>query len=153
MRTDGSRGTTLIVVAVGITLLGIGSALLVPRYLAFNRKSRVAAVQGFAGSVQSAASLVRGLSLATSNGERVALEGAMVTLLNHYPDPTGSGIASAVQSPGAVRSDFTFTPGHGTVTAAMWTKNGAPVPSSCAVSYTAAAEGATPDVQVLTIGC
>jgi hypothetical protein len=78
-----------------------------------------------------------------------------VSLLNSYPDPSPSGIAAAVGSSdaGAAPKGFTFTPGHGTTAAATWTKDGAPTPAGCAVTYTAAPEGATPRVQMVTIGC
>jgi type II secretory pathway pseudopilin PulG len=153
MRIYKQRGITFVEITVVFAVLGTASAVIVPRYLASGHKTRIAVVSGFAGSVKSAASLARGLSLATSNSDSIALEGTMVTLLNHYPDPTGNGIASAIGTSGRVKSDFTFTPGLGARKPAIWTKNGAPVPAECAVTYTAAAEGATPSVQVLTMGC
>ena len=70
------------------------------------------------------------------------MEGAAVpvTLLNNYPDSTATGIEAAVNSNNGANGDFTFTAGAGAA-AATWTKNGAPTPATCSVSYTPAAVG------------
>jgi hypothetical protein len=149
-----SRGTTFLELALVVSTLGIVSTILVPRYLERAQHLRSAAVRGFADSVRSAASFARGLSLATENAGSVALEGARVRLLNNYPDPTASGIAVAVRGENpAIPADFSFTPGRGTNIAAVWIRKDARIPAECAVSYTAAADGAMPQIAMVTIGC
>jgi MSHA pilin protein MshA len=154
MNRSEYRGFTLIELVVVITILGILAAFAIPKFVALDSQARIATISGLAGSVKSAASLARGLSMATSNAAGpVTMEGATVTLLNSYPDPSLTGIAAAVNSNNGAGGDFTFTAGNGSTTAATWTKNGAPTPATCAVSYTAPAAGFTPTVTTSTAGC
>lgn len=151
-----SSGFTLIELVVVITILGILAAFAVPKFIALDSQARIATINGLAGSVKSAAALARGLSMATSNTTSVVMEGATVTLSNNYPDATSTGIANAVNANTATGGDFSFTAGTGTG-AAVWTKNGAPTPSGCEVSYTPATTGTNgvspPTVVVTTTGC
>jgi MSHA pilin protein MshA len=155
MNSSKLRGFTLIELVVVITILGILAAFAVPKFIALDSQARVATVNGLAGSVKSAASLARSLDMATNAGAAgpVAMEGAMVALLDNYPDATAAGIASAVNTNTAANGDFTFTAGSGTTTAATWTKNGAPTPSGCEVTYMAAPAGGVPVVAVAIGGC
>lgn len=147
------RGFTLVELVVVITILGILAAFAIPKFVSLDSQARAATINGLAGSVNSAASLARGLSMATGNTASVTMEGATVTLLNNYPDPTSSGIALAVNANTAAGGDFTFTPGSGTGTAATWGKSGAPTPNACEVTYLAAPAGGTPTVTAVTTGC
>jgi MSHA pilin protein MshA len=147
-------GFTLIELVVVITILGILAAFAVPKFIALDTQARIATINGLAGSVKSAASLARGLAMATGNPTTVAMEGASgagVTLANNYPDSTATGIANAVNSNNT--TDFTFTAGNGAA-AATWTKVGAPTPGSCEVTYIQAqSAGATPTISTSTAGC
>jgi MSHA pilin protein MshA len=150
-------GFTLIELVVVITILGILAAFAVPKFIALDSQARIATVNGLAGSVKSAASLARALGMATSNSAGpVMMEGSTapgVTLSNYYPDSTATGIGNALNVNTAVGGDFTFTAGAG-AGAAVWTKNGAPTPTGCEVTYTpAAAAGSAPAVAVVTAGC
>ena len=92
-------GFTLIELVVVITILGILAAFAVPKFIALDTQARIATINGLAGSVKSAASLARGLAMATGNPTTVPMEGATgagVTLTNNYPDGTATGIANAV---------------------------------------------------------
>src|SRR5580698_4436327 len=95
MKTKVS-GFTLIELVVVITILGILAAFAVPKFIALDTQARVATINGLAGTVKSAASLARGLDMATNAGPTgpVAMEGAMVALLNNYPDPSAGGIGN-----------------------------------------------------------
>jgi MSHA pilin protein MshA len=157
MKSSKSRGFTLIELVVVITILGILAAFAVPKFIALDSQARIATVNGLAASVKSAASLARGLDMATNAGPAgpVAMEGSMVALVNNYPDAVAGGINNAVNTNTAANGDFTFTAGASGGTA-IWTKNGAPVPGGalgCNVQYTAAPTGGTPTVTVYTAGC
>ena len=70
-------GFTLIELVVVITILGILAAFAVPKFIALDTQARVATMNGFAGTVKSAAALARGLSMATNNAAGpVVMEGA-----------------------------------------------------------------------------
>lgn len=147
------RGFTLIELVVVITILGILAAFAVPKFITLDSTARAATINGLAGSVRSAAALARGMSMASQNTTSVTMEGATVNLANSYPDATTSGIAAAVNSNNGATGDFTFTAGSSSA-AATWTKNGAPTPASCEVTYLpAASAGATPTIAAVTSGC
>jgi len=150
---SSQSGFTLVELVVVITILGILAAFAIPKFVALDTQARTVTVSGLAGSVKSAASLARALSMATQSTASVTMEGATVTLTNNYPDSSATGIALAVNANTGVGGDFSFTAGSGTTTPATWTKNGAPTPANCSVSYTAATVGSTPTVAVTTTGC
>jgi MSHA pilin protein MshA len=154
MKRLKSDGFTLIELVVVITILGILAAFAIPRFVALDSQARTATISGLAGSVKTAAALARSLAMATGNPASVPMEGAPtnVTLLNNYPDSTATGIAQAVNANTAAGGDFAFTAGVG-AGAATWTKNGAPIPANCSVSYTPAAAGSTPTITSTTAGC
>jgi MSHA pilin protein MshA len=155
MNSSKLRGFTLIELVVVITILGILAAFAVPKFIALDSQARVATINGLAGTVKSAASLARGLDMATGAGAAgpVAMEGAMVALLNNYPDPSAGGIGNAVNVNIAAGGDFTFVPGPAAGGNAVWTKNGAPAPATCEVIYTSAGVGTTPVVAAVITGC
>jgi MSHA pilin protein MshA len=158
MNSSKLRGFTLIELVVVITILGILAAFAVPKFIALDSQARTVTINGLAGSVKSAASLARGLAMATGATANVAMEGATVGLLNNYPDPSATGIGNAVNvNVTANTGDFIFTPAAATGGIASWTKNGASATAiangTCTVTYASAAVGATPVVTATTTGC
>jgi MSHA pilin protein MshA len=152
MLRRAQQGFTLIELVVVITILGILAAFALPRFITLDSTARIATINGLAGSVKSAASLARGMSMASQSTANVTMEGNVVTLVNNYPDSSATGIATAVNTS---TTDFTVTPttASGTTT---WAKVGAPDAGSttCQVVYTPpATAGAAPTVTVSTSGC
>lgn len=150
MQASRGRGFTLIELAVVVTILGIVAAFAVPRFIALDSQARAATVNSLAGSVRSAASLARGLAMATNTGASgtVTMAGQPITLNNYYPDSTT--IASAVSSDN--RDDWVFTPGTA-ATASTWQKVGAATPANCEVRYLPATLSAPPAISVDTSKC
>jgi MSHA pilin protein MshA len=154
MKSMVNKGFTLIELVVVITILGILAAFAVPKFVALDSTARTSTIEGLAGSVKSAAALARSMAMANSTPlGPVNMEGALVTLLNNYPDGSLTGIAAALNANiTAGTGDYTFTPGAGAA-AAVWTKNGAPIPATCSVAYTPAVAGFEPTVAIQTAGC
>jgi MSHA pilin protein MshA len=142
-------GFTLIELVLVIVILGILAATALPRFSDLSTQARVAAVEGLAGGVRSAAAIAHATQLARglSSGEpNVVIDGATVDFVNGYPaGNSADNIADMLVD----TTGFGFTQGN----PATFTKNGAPTPGSCAVSYTESVGGAFPSVQVTSSGC
>jgi MSHA pilin protein MshA len=151
MKKSLQHGFTLVELVVVIVILAILAAFAVPRFITLDSTARTATINALAGSVRSAASLARGMSMASQNSASVTMEGNTVTLVNNYPDSSATGISTAVN---ASSTDFTASAAATAGGTTTWTKVGAPTPASCTVTYVPpTAAGLTPTITATTTGC
>src|SRR3989344_7183554 len=105
MRHVRHLGFTLIELVIVIVILGILAAAALPRFSDLSTDARLAAVNGLAGSLRSAASIAHATQLAKgySTGFPVTLDGTAILMSNGYP------LAAIISMAITDFSGFTFT--------------------------------------------
>ncbi|MFN3234436.1 MAG: type II secretion system protein [Gammaproteobacteria bacterium] len=137
------RGFTLIELVVVISILAILAALAIPRFIDLQSEARTSAVEGLGGSVRSAAALAHAQWLAESSPSTIDMEGNTITLANGYPN------LATIDDTLVDFTGFTYNDSTG-----VFTKDGAPTPASCSVTYAQpASSGDAPSITVTTTGC
>jgi MSHA pilin protein MshA len=154
-----AQGFSLIELIAVILVIGLLSAMALPKFVNMQTEARVAAVQAAAGAVQSASDSVHAACLALdgcaapSNGRSVTIAGVTgVFWYNGYATPMSRlphavGITDFVNVTG-----FTVTVPN--VLAAYFTRSDAPDPTNCRVEFIGGGPvNNVPRVVAKTTGC
>jgi len=157
-RKTRQTGFTLVELVIVILILGILSAVALPKFLDISSNARAAKLDAVFGAVRAASEIVHASALVngvatTASGSTVAVEGATINLVYGYPEGTvavtGIVNAAGMDTTASNNDKLTLSAATGVVTIQV---QGAATPATCQVVYTAASSATTPPTIVKTAG-
>lgn len=146
-------GFSLIEMVMVIVILGVLSAVAIPRFVDLQKESRMAKVDALHGAVVAATQIVLSVAKIRGSATSVALNvGNVVDLTNFYPAATASGIIAATTL--GDDSSLVIVQGAGEITIKVSPDNASNQNSTtCGVRYVEATISDPPGVTKDSTGC
>ncbi|MBI5331596.1 MAG: type II secretion system protein [Betaproteobacteria bacterium] len=147
MRTR-QQGFTMIELIMVIVILGVLSAVAMPRFFDLSTDARMSKMQASLGALKSASAIAHSAYLVAGTAPTsVTLEGSAVPLVNGYPDVNATAASSGIAIAAGGLADYTLS---ATATVLTIRADNTAGRAACAITYTEALNTSTPPVIVST---
>lgn len=151
-----------------IVILGVLAAVALPKFVNLNSQARIAAVNGLAGALQSAANMGRSrcaltatcnLSASACDGTSPSYTESGKQIFTHFGWPSGWGQCHVNNGVGSINDLLQISPDFQLVAhipgsfAGVYQLVSSPDPTNCKVTYGLSSSQSTLAVSVVTTGC